>query len=92
MIITSELIKSVSNLYTVDQLQEKITGLIQDLETNGSTITSASTGAGASYTRKIEASREDLLSLYSAAMNYKLGLPAQTGSINHVTFRSPYNH
>lgn len=91
MTITKDLIRSVSDIYTIDQLREKIIGLIQDLENNGSTITSASTGAGASYTRKIEASREDLLALYQAALNFKLGIPAKTGEVNSVTFYSHFN-
>lgn len=91
MTITSELVRSVASMYTVEQLQEKIAGLITDLETNGSSIISASTGAGASYTRKIEASREDLLLLYQAALEYKMGIVSKGGDIYPVQFNSVFN-
>lgn len=91
MTLTKDLIKSVADIYTVDQLREKIITIIHDMETNGSTIISASTGAGASYTRRIEASREDLLALYQAALNFKIGIPAKTGEVNYVAFHSTFN-
>lgn len=91
MTITKDIIKSVADIYTVDQLREKIITIIHDMETNGSTIVSASTGAGASYTRRIEASREDLLALYQAALNFKIGIVAKTGEFSHVAFHSPFN-
>lgn len=91
MTITSELVRSVASMYTLEQLNDKIAGLITDLETNGSSIISASTGAGASYTRKIEASREDLLSLYSAAKDYKQGIVASGGAVYPVEFNSVFN-
>lgn len=91
MIITRALVRSIAGMYTLEQLQEKINSMILDLETNGSSIVSASTGAGASYTRKIEASREDLISLYTAAIDYKQGIEAQVGAIFPVQFNSPTN-
>lgn len=91
MIITKDLIDTIVDMYTVDEIREKIVALVNDLETNGSTIVSASTGAGASYTRHVEASREDLLNLYQAALNKKLGRPARTGSIGQVAFVSSFN-
>lgn len=77
-------------MYTEQQLREKLVAMVSDLETNGSTITSATTGSGASYSRRIEASREDLISLYSAALNYKLGYDAQTGFAATVQFNNPF--
>lgn len=93
MTITKSLIVSVANMYTVEQLQAKIVELIQDVESNGSTITSASTGAGASYTRRIEASRLELLELYQCALDYKLNgeASANTGFVAPVQFNSPFN-
>ncbi len=91
MIITENLVKTIANMYTVEQLTMKITEMVSDLENNGSTIISASTGAGASYTRRIEASREDLISLYSAALDYKNGIEAKTGFISTVKFNQGFN-
>lgn len=93
MIITKSLIISIADMYTVEQLQAKIVELVKDVENNGSTITSASTGAGASYTRRIEASRLELLELYQAALQYKLNgdTTADTGFIAPVMFNSPFN-
>lgn len=93
MTITKQLIVAVANMYTVEELQAKIVQIIQDVETNGSTITSATTGAGASYTRRIEASRLELLELYQAALDYKLtgDAAANTGFIAPVSFNSPFN-
>lgn len=93
MVITRDLVRTIAGLYTAEQLQMKITDLVQDLESNGSTITSASTGAGASYTRKIEASREELIALYTAALNYKLygESSANTGQVFNVRFNHNFN-
>ena len=93
MVITKSLIVSIAQMYTVEQLQAKIVELIKDVETNGSSIISASTGAGASYTRRIEASRLELLELYQAALEYKLNgeTVADTGFISTVRFNQGFN-
>lgn len=78
-------------MYSTEQLQAKIAELIVDVEQNGSTITSASTGAGASYTRKIEASRLELLELYQAALDYKLGTDNKSGAAYDVAFTTNFN-
>lgn len=91
MVITEQTIRAIASMYTEQELEVKIQQLIVDLESNGSTITAASTGAGASYTRRIDVSRAELLELYMAALDYKRGKPAQTGKAYHVWFQSGFN-
>lgn len=93
MIISKPQIIAVANMYTVEQLQSKIVELIQDIETNGSTITSATTGSGASYSRRIEAGRLELLDLYQASLSWKLNgdYDAPTGYVAPVQFNAPFN-
>lgn len=80
-------------MYTVDELRLKIVELIQDVENNGSSIISATTGAGASYTRRIEASRLELLELYQSALDYLLygDTVSDTGYVSCVKFNSTFN-
>lgn len=91
MVITQALIVATANKYTVEQLQQKIAALLGDIEENGGVITSASTGAGASYSRQQEASRTELIELYQAAIDYKLGRPSGGGTAYGVAFNSPFN-
>lgn len=91
MVITHALIVATANQYTVEELRAKIAALLQDVESNGSVITSASTGAGASYSRKTEASRLELIELYQAAIDYKTGAQAGSGAVYPVMFGAPCN-
>lgn len=91
MTITTALIKATAEKYTVAELKGKISALLGDVEANGSVITSASTGAGASYSRMTEASRLELIELYQAAIDYKEGRPNSTGGVHGVAFVSPFN-
>lgn len=86
MTITRALILATATKYTVEQLQQKIEELLTSLEGNGTVITSASTGAGASYSRQIEASRIDMLELYRAALDYKTGQDPESGAVYPVWF------
>lgn len=86
MTITRALIIATATKYTVEQLQQKIEDILTDLEGNGTVITSASTGAGASYSRQIEASRTDMIELYRAALDYKTGQDPETGAVYPVWF------
>lgn len=72
MTITATLIKATAANFTPAELQTRIAETLEKI-TAGERISSASTGAGASYTSEQTASNEDLLELYTAALKYKNG-------------------
>jgi hypothetical protein len=77
MELTVNIIKSIASLFSVDELQTKIRELTLQLLENPDQIVSASTGAGASYSKQINATPAELIELFSLALEYK-----QTGAIS----------
>lgn len=67
--ITADLIISIAASYTEDELKALIKQQLDKLAENNR-VTSASTGAGASYSAAQETDTESLLRLYMAALNY----------------------
>lgn len=94
MTISEELVISISNLYTVEELQLKLRDATEAFLANPERIVSATTGSGASYSKQANFLPSELVELYSYALNYK-----QTGEIRglaqnqwHVVTYYPFNH
>lgn len=69
MDITPELIKATATTYTKVQLQSKIADCLDKLA-EIDYIKSASTGAGASYSLAQRAKHEEMVQLYTRAIDY----------------------
>lgn len=86
MKLTTTLIASVANTYTLEELQQRHADAVAAMLDNPDSIVSASTGAGASYTRQINARPAELVELYAAALAHKQGLPPSTGAASVHSF------
>ena len=80
MKLTTTLIASVAATFTIEELRERHAAAVAAFLSDPDSIVSASTGAGASYTRQINARPAELVELYAAAIDYKQGLPLSTGA------------
>lgn len=69
MVITKSIIKATAETYTRDELVALRKAAIEKL-TELDYVSQASTGAGASYTMSQRAKLEDLIQLYSEAIDY----------------------
>jgi hypothetical protein len=77
MEISITLVKSVANLFTIDELQQKIQEATLQMLANPDAIVSASTGSGASYSKVINMRAQDIVELFTYALEYK-----QTGTLS----------
>lgn len=77
MELTLNLIKSVANLFSIDELQQNLQRATLAMLENPDQIVSASTGAGASYTKQLNMKPSELVELLSACLEYK-----QSGTIS----------
>ena len=77
MELTINVVKSVANLFTIDELQQNLQRATLAMLENPDSIISASTGSGASYTKSINLRPSELVELLSACLEYK-----QTGSLS----------
>lgn len=91
--ITSEIVRAVANLYTLSDLQEELKKATLQFLQNPERITSASTGAGASYTKALNISSLELVELLSLALEYKKTGVIMGGGSNqwNVAVYSPFN-
>lgn len=64
-------------MYSVEELQQNLQRATLALLENPDSIVSASTGSGASYSKQINMTAQDMVELFSYALEYK-----QTGSIS----------
>lgn len=71
-------IKAVANLFTLSELHQELKNATLAMLQNPDAIVSASTGAGASYTKQLNMTATELVELLSLALEYK-----QTGSITN---------
>lgn len=88
MEITTTIIKAVANTFpTTEALQEALNKAVSQMLENPDAIVSASTGAGASYSKQITMTAQDLVELLSYALEYKeTGLITTDGSNIHYSF------
>lgn len=77
MELTLNVIKSVANLFSVEELQQNLQRATLAMLENPDSIISASTGSGASYTKHLNMQPAELVELLSACLEYK-----QTGSLS----------
>lgn len=69
-------ISAVANIFTVDELQQNLKEATLKMLESPDAIISASTGAGASYTKQLNMTAQELVELLTYALEYK-----QTGTI-----------
>lgn len=88
MIISTPIIKAVAATYdTVDALQQDLANAVQDMMANPDAIVSASTGAGASYSKQISMTAAERVELLSYALDYKqYGYVSTDGDNIHYSF------
>lgn len=93
MTITHEIITSVASLYTLSELREELKNAVTNLLQNPDRIISASTGAGASYTKALNISSQEYVELLSYALQFKETGEISTGGSNqwHVAVYYPFN-
>lgn len=91
--LSEEVVIAVANLYSIEELQEELKSATLNLLSNPDRIISASTGAGASYTKALNMSPKDLVELLSYALKYKQYGEITTGGSNqwNVCVYSPFN-
>lgn len=78
MQLSEAIIKGVANALSLEELIERHTDAVLQMLANPSAIVSASTGAGASYTKSIQMTASELVELLTYAINYK-----QSGTITN---------
>lgn len=71
-------ISAVANIFSIEELQMNLKEATLKMIENPDQIVSASTGAGASYTKQLNMNAQELVELLSYALEYK-----QTGSISN---------
>lgn len=94
MDLTKELITAFASSYSIEQLQTMKQDALQALLNNQERIISASTGAGASYSKAQNYSPKDLLELISYALETKQNngeLPSGGTTFKPIVF-FPENH
>ena len=77
MELTFNLIKSVANLFSIEELQTQLQKATLAMLENPDSIISASTGSGASYSKSINMKPAELVELLSACLEFK-----QSGTIS----------
>lgn len=77
MELTLNLIKSVANLFSIEELQTQLQKATLAMLENPDSIISASTGSGASYSKSINMKPAELVELLSACLEFK-----QSGTIS----------
>lgn len=92
MELSEAVIKGVAEALTLEELKERHTNAVLQMLANPAAIVSASTGAGASYTKAIQMTAAELVELLTYAINYKLyGVISNSGSqIMDVVVLNPY--
>lgn len=92
MELSEAIIKGVANALTIEELKERHTEAVLQMLSNPSAIVSASTGAGASYTKQIQMTAQELVELLTFAINYKTyGVISNDGSqIMDIVVLNPY--
>lgn len=70
MDLNLQVIKAVTSLYSLEELEEELKKAVTEFLTNPERIVSASTGAGASYTKALNLSPQELVELLSACVEY----------------------
>lgn len=83
MQLTETIIAAVAESFTAAELAEKKSEAVAAFLANPNAIVSASTGAGASYTKEISMTAQDAVELFSAALRYKNGEPPANPSQSH---------
>ena len=71
MNLSDTVIKAVANLYTVEELEQELANAVNEMLKNPDRIVSASTGAGASYTKALNMTSQELVELLTFAIEYK---------------------
>ena len=93
MKLTFTIIEAVADSFpSVESLQAARDAAVQAMLQNPDQIVTAATGAGASYTKRINATPAELVELYSMALRYKQGLPLESGQtqVNNVMVFWPF--
>lgn len=71
MDLNINVVKAVADLYTIEELQTQLQKATISMLENPDAIVSASTGSGASYSKVINMRAQDLVELFSYALEYK---------------------
>ena len=71
MNLSETVIKAVANLYSLEQLEQELATAVKEMIENPERIISASTGAGASYTKALNMTSQELVELFTFAIEYK---------------------
>lgn len=79
MTITKELIKATAETYPADELRAKRTEMMEKLA-ELDFVSSASTGAGASYSISQRAGVEEMIELYTLALEYQNSGEVRSGA------------
>lgn len=92
MELSEAVIKAVADTLTIEELKERHTEAVLQMLANPSQIVSASTGAGASYSKAIQMTAAELVELLTYAINYKqYGIISSNGSqILDLVVLNPY--
>ena len=75
-------ISAVANIFTVDELQKNLKEATFKMLENPDAIVSASTGSGASYTKQLNMTAQELVELLTYALEYKQYGSISTGGSN----------
>lgn len=92
MELSEAVIKGVAEALTLEELKERHTDAVLQMLANPAAIVSASTGAGASYTKAIQMTAAELVELLTYAINYKTyGVISNSGAqIMDIVLLNPY--
>lgn len=71
MNLSIHIIKAVAQMYSIEELQTELQNAVKSMLENPERIVSASTGAGASYTKALNITAQELVELLSMALEYK---------------------
>lgn len=81
MELSESVIKGVAEALTIEELKERHKEAVLAMLDNPATIVTASTGAGASYSKQIQMTAQELVELLGYAINYKqYGIISSSGS------------
>lgn len=92
MEITEAIITAVAEALSIEELKERHTDAVLKMLSNPAQIVSASTGSGASYSKQIQMTAQELVELLTYAINYKMyGVISNSGSnIMDIVVLNPY--
>lgn len=93
MKLTMTIIEAVADSFpSVEALQEAKDAAVQAMLQNPDQIVTAATGAGASYTKRINATPAELVELYALALRVKKGEPIESSmtQVNHTMVFWPF--